>query len=596
VGARERQVPKAGLNPAEEAAEAARQQIYECIRGRGSFLVEAGAGAGKTHSLISALAYLIRDQGAAMLRWHQKVACITYTNVAKDEIRSRTDHHPAIFCDTIHGFCWSEIKGFQSQLRAELPRLEEWSEKLQEAGGVGKRAIEYSLGHRRVAEECVSVSHGDVLALFVALMKYEKFRALVACRYPILLIDEYQDTDINFVDALKTYFLGGKGSPLIGLFGDHWQMIYRGVCGKIEHPALRLIKKGANFRSVRAVVDVLNRMRPELTQSVTDPEAEGSAAVYHTNGWPGHRRTEPHWRDDLPEGAAHQALKVLVEHLASEGWQFAPEKTKVLMLTHNVLAAEQGYANLASAFPYNEAFIKKEDPHILFFLETVEPVCAAYEGRRYGEMFAALGGGTPAIRSHRDKMQWVRDMEALLSVRAGATVGAVVDLLRRTQRPPVPDSVERRERDLERLGSNPHFEEGSPLQTLYKLRQVPYQEVVSLDRFVDDQTPFSTKHGVKGAEFENVLAVFGRGWNLYNFNQMLEWAASNVPPGKQESFERNRNLFYVACSRPRKRLALLFTQKLSEEALATLASWFGKGAIHAWRPPQGFSPQTTRAS
>lgn len=30
------------------------------------------------------------------------------------------------------------------------------------------------------------------------------------------------------------------------------------------------------------------------------------------------------------------------------------------------------------------------------------------------------------------------------------------------------------------------------------------------------------KHGVKDAEFENVLVVVGRGWNKYNFGKMLE--------------------------------------------------------------------------
>jgi DNA helicase-2/ATP-dependent DNA helicase PcrA len=102
-----------------------------------------------------------------------------------------------------------------------------------------------------------------------------------------------------------------------------------------------------------------------------------------------------------------------------------------------------------------------------------------------------------------------------------------------------------------------------------------------LRKFIEEKTPFSTKHGVKGAEFENVLVVFGKGWNKYNFNQMLEWARGPIPKGKEESFERNRNLFYVSCSRPKKRLALLFTHKLSSEALATISEWFGKDTIRS---------------
>ena len=61
---------------------------------------------------------------------------------------------------------------------------------------------------------------------------------------------------------------------------------------------------------------------------------------------------------------------------------------------------------------------------------------------------------------------------------------------------------------------------------------------------------------------------------------MLELAGAQVIPAvKEEAYERNRNLFYVVCSRPKKRLAILFTQSLSPDAMATLESWFGKETI-----------------
>lgn len=118
------------------------------------------------------------------------------------------------------------------------------------------------------------------------------------------------------------------------------------------------------------------------------------------------------------------------------------------------------------------------------------------------------------------------------------------------------------------------------LKELEKLKNIPYSEVRSLRRYLDGYSPFETKHGVKGAEFENVLVVVGRGWNQYNFGEMLEFAgAQTIPVDKQDSFERNRNLFYVACSRPQKRLAILFNQALSPAALTTLGNWFGAETI-----------------
>ena len=51
-----------------------------------------------------------------------------------------------------------------------------------------------------------------------------------------------------------------------------------------------------------------------------------------------------------------------------------------------------------------------------------------------------------------------------------------------------------------------------------------------------------------------------------------------------KSFERNRNLFYVACSRPTTRLAVLFTQLLSNGAMQTLRHWFGADAVQEFTP------------
>ena len=121
------------------------------------------------------------------------------------------------------------------------------------------------------------------------------------------------------------------------------------------------------------------------------------------------------------------------------------------------------------------------------------------------------------------------------------------------------------------------------LKELGDLRAVPYQEIVALCRYLSGHSPFETKHGVKGTEFENVVVVVGRGWNRHNFNAMLELATDDpqIPANKQAAFERNRNLFYVTCSRAKKRLAILFTQQLSASAMQTLSNWFGDDTMEA---------------
>ncbi|MGC4098967.1 MAG: AAA family ATPase [Nitrospira sp.] len=572
------------LNPAEQIAEKARIAIYECIDQHRSFLLEAGAGAGKTESLVRALRYLIDKQGVNLIRKNQQVACITFTNAANDVIKSRTDGHLAIIPSTIHAFCWSLIKGFQPYLQKVLPELPKWQERLDEAGGIAGREINYELGYpsAKKDEQKISLHHNDVLTLTIKLMEQIKFRRLFVARYPILFIDEYQDTDKDFMSALKTHFLDGDNNGLlIGLFGDDWQKIYGEGCGKVESDNLVLIKQKANFRSAKRVVEMLNLMRPELPQDIADPDSNGSIVVYHTNEWSGVRLTGPHSKDDLPAKDAHQYLDALTIRLSEkESWDFSSGKTKILMLTHNILAKEQGYDGIADVFSGNsDRFIRKEDSHIKFLVEILEPVCTAYENKQFGEMFAALGARTPAINSHGDKMSWANDMSRLIELRSMGTIGDVLDHLKKTKRPRLPDAVEEKEQKIGHRVEDLELDEKLSVERLLKLRDVPYQQVIKLAHYIDDKTPFSTKHSVKGAEFENVLVIFGRGWNHYDFNQFLEWAGSTPPLEKQDTFERNRNLFYVTCSRPKKRLALLFTQKLSSKAVATLYKWFGESNI-----------------
>lgn len=70
------------------------------------------------------------------------------------------------------------------------------------------------------------------------------------------------------------------------------------------------------------------------------------------------------------------------------------------------------------------------------------------------------------------------------------------------------------------------------------------------------EAEFSTEHGVKGEEYDNVVFVISKGWNQYQFETYAPMITGRtpIPNGKQTSYERNRNLFYVCCSRPRKRL------------------------------------------
>ncbi len=64
-------------------------QLYECIDKKKSFMFKAGAGAGKTYSLVESLRYILKNYSHTLMRNNQRVLCITYTNVATNEIKER---------------------------------------------------------------------------------------------------------------------------------------------------------------------------------------------------------------------------------------------------------------------------------------------------------------------------------------------------------------------------------------------------------------------------------------------------------------------------------------------------------------------------
>lgn len=85
-----------------------------------SFFLFAGAGSGKTRSLVNALNYLAKTYRDVLRLRGRQVAVITYTNAACDEITRRTEYDPLFMVRTIHSFAWSQIQGFNSDIRAWL--------------------------------------------------------------------------------------------------------------------------------------------------------------------------------------------------------------------------------------------------------------------------------------------------------------------------------------------------------------------------------------------------------------------------------------------------------------------------------------------
>ncbi len=528
-------------------------RVIECLEAKQSFIVEAGAGSGKTRTLVEALTYLLAVEARRLLSGNQQIVCITYTNVAANEIMSRINRDPLVRVSTIHEFLWSVVRGFQAELRTAI---------IKENDAAGSRRIENLSFIDTPIEywqyprkwEDGKISHDDVITLSATLFdEYPKLVRLVADRYPIIFVDEYQDTHQSTIELLLDNMLAGNSERLtVGLFGDHMQRIYNTGVGKVERTELRIIQKTENYRCSMAVIALLNELRPELRQVPGGTNVQGSARFMYAS--PGVRNPVAQIRAKLH----------------SEGW--TEQNEKILMLTRKSIASDLEWPALLAAYEQHSGFgvddLMRRDDEFGELFTNIEAMASAFNSGRYGAFLALRASSSGRITHHSDK-KLVADVIARLNeLRTSATVGEVVDyvwskgLLRKPRRVvsleeriAKGDNQDRVERDRAFLSA---------------LRAVPFAQVVSFERYLNSETPFSTNHGVKGEEYENVLVVLDDNlWNQYRFEAVLAGETSRT------QYQRSLNLFYVSCSRAKRNLLVLVVSPLSQSAIDGAKRIFG---------------------
>lgn len=531
--------------------------VTAAIDSRTSFLVEAGAGSGKTFALVHGLKHILKTERDNLERLGKKIACITYTNVAKDEISERIAADPLVFVGTIHEFLWLLIAPYQTELKKALVDyngvIRKPVENLEQALGAVK--ITYSDRGRKFEEG--RIFHDEIIELSQRLFSsYPKMARIAADKFPFLFIDEYQDTARSTVDLVLNYFLGkGASGATVGLFGDSMQKIYGNGVGAVESPQLRTITKVENFRCSVRVIELLNKMRPDLQQVPAGANVDGE--VYFFSG------------ASTSEGVGRleNARKVL----ASKGW--TDENTKILLLTHRKIADTLNYSSLLGAYGElgsfgRERLLDGTEPFAQLFVQ-IELVSAAYVAKDYASLFRYLAHDGARLLRHADKIRFAKELRELVTARQNGSVGEVIDYVFRHELLGKADSLRRTE---ERAASGEDERAVRTRSFIEALRTVPYSEVVAFSEFRDTQTPFATQHGVKGAEFPNVIvAIDDASWVQYNMGKLLA-GTDNLPA----RIERSRNLFYVCCSRAQSGLAVVFLSTPPSGAIDTARRWFGQ--------------------
>lgn len=81
-----------------------------------STIMNSGAGSGKTYALIQCLKHVVSKYGNSLKNNNQHVICITYTNVAANEIKERLGNTDIIYVSTIHERLWDIIRPYKKEL------------------------------------------------------------------------------------------------------------------------------------------------------------------------------------------------------------------------------------------------------------------------------------------------------------------------------------------------------------------------------------------------------------------------------------------------------------------------------------------------
>lgn len=183
------------------------------------------------------------------------------------------------------------------------------------------------------------------------------------------------------------------------------------------------------------------------------------------------------------------------------------------------------------------------------------------------------------ITKKSEKVKWQKLREQLVETRTQKAIN-VLELVYQTGLIPIPPKLDGYYRLYHDAPETMYIAEVT-IQTFLDLE---YTQFLAAIDFLYPEAVFSTEHGVKGEEYDNVVFVVSKGWNQYQFEAYAPMITghSPVPRGKETSFERNRNLFYVCCSRPKKRLFFFVTVPVEPVFKTFLTDLIGEDNIYTY--------------
>ena len=280
------------------------EQLEAVLSNDNEIMLVAGAGTGKTNTIVKKIIYLIKEQRVIPYN----ILAVTFTNKAVREIRERVNNslctnHSGVVVNTFHQLAKSildkddnyQLLGYKSLKILEDEGREKILDKIIKYNDMYNRVNEFNKtikallidfnakknnryiesSNKEYEELFKELYHAYVLEVFangyielddlvnlviVLLERYPKIRKEVSSAFDYIFVDEYQDVNKEQYKLIK--LLKNKNKVLI--VGDEDQAIYgwRGSNSKyfrdfqLEYPDCRVIKLERNYRSTQQILNL----------------------------------------------------------------------------------------------------------------------------------------------------------------------------------------------------------------------------------------------------------------------------------------------------------------------------------------------------
>lgn len=599
------------------------ETLEKCILStpRKSFFLFAGAGSGKTFSLVLLLRKIRDCIGKDLLLQGKNVAVITFTNAATNEIINRLDYSPIFHISTIHSFVWDVIKYYQTDIKTLYCRyireeIEVLNKKLHNTKDKTTKTYYYNVDKfnnlKERLEKALSIAkfiynpngnnpeynalqHAEVIRISAQMIIENKMlQRIIAQRYPILLIDESQDTKKELIDSFFEIQRNFDDIFTLGLIGDQKQRIYADGKENIE----RIIPDGwekpikkMNYRSAKRIIQLANNIGKDIDlyaeQSPREEASDGFVRLFVVQQHDGQNKDE-----------IEQSVKrIMREQTEDEKWTSSNTDVKTLTLEHMMAARRLGFADFFAAFnkvsKYQMTFLRGSVSEIEFFTKEVLPIVESInnDGRLALEI---LKKSSPLLSRQKNEKPYDlylkcrnEAIKVANIVNENKTIRAVIDEIIKSQLLTVPDVVR------ESYSLNSHDIDDTvndEIRAWVEVMDLPISMLRKYDDYVNNRSQFDTHQGVKGLEFDRVMVIIddseAKGFlfsydKLFGIKGLSDSDKKNLKEGKETSIERTKRLFYVTCTRAKNSLAVvIYTSNpdvVKKEAIRK--GWFEESEI-----------------